>query len=171
MKGGGCAVCKKYNTNSPNAWKHNPLTIAQSSIRIALQNLFAFGNGNSMIQNGKKSHYATFKEEVKSSKHTVRKINKSSRMQKRHHKKSRQEEFVVWLGWWVMVRQKYQNLYAGSAGFNIRYQIRIRGQYTQLNCATISKFSADILALSFIVRLWYSCLYLSRNKIHERHKH
>ena len=81
-KGGGCALCKKYNTNSPNAWKTDPTNDCKKYNKDGTRKPFEFGNGNSRAQHGKMSQFATLKKEARSAKRRVKKMKNSSRMQK-----------------------------------------------------------------------------------------
>ena len=61
-KGGGCALCKKYNTRSPNAWKTHLTNDCKKYNKDGTTKLYAcFGSGDGNAHNGKKSSFATMK--------------------------------------------------------------------------------------------------------------
>ena len=92
-RGGGCTLCKKYNTRSPNAWKTRPTNDYKKYNKDGTTKPFEFGNGDSRAQHGKKSTFATLKKEAKSAKHKVKEMKRQLRDTKKHHTKSKGEYY------------------------------------------------------------------------------
>ena len=75
-RGGGCALCKRYNTRNPNAWKTHTPNNCKKYNNDGTTKTSEFGNGDSRAQHGKKSTFATRKKEAKSAKHKVKKTKR-----------------------------------------------------------------------------------------------
>ena len=76
-KGGDCALCKKYNTNSPDVWKTHPINDCKKYNKYGTTKPFKFGNSRDIrAHNGKKSVFTTLKKEAKSTKCTVKKMKR-----------------------------------------------------------------------------------------------
>ena len=61
-KGGGCALCKQYSINSPNAWKTHPTKDCKKYNKDGTTKPFEFDNSrNSAPYNCKKSALANLK--------------------------------------------------------------------------------------------------------------
>ena len=78
-KGGGYALCKKYSTNSPNAWKTAPTKDCKKYNKDGATKLFKCGNiRNSAPYNDKKSAFANLKREEKSAKRRGKKMKRTA---------------------------------------------------------------------------------------------
>ena len=93
-KGGGCALCKKYNTRSPNAWETHPTNDCKKYNRDGTTKPFErFGSGDGNTNTGKKSNFVTMKRESKSVKRKLKKMKKQLKDVKKHRKKSKKEYY------------------------------------------------------------------------------
>ena len=93
-KGGGCALCKKYNTRSPNAWKTHPTNDCKKYNKDGTTKPYErFGSGDGNTHTGKKSNFVTMKREAKSVKRKLKKMKKQLKDVKKHRKKSRKEYY------------------------------------------------------------------------------
>ena len=77
-KGGGCALCKKYNTRSPNAWKTHPTNNCKKYNKDGTTKPYKFGSGNGSARHDKKRTFANIKKEAKSAKRKLKKDEKTA---------------------------------------------------------------------------------------------
>ena len=77
-KGGGCTLCKKYSTKSPNAWKSHPTRDCKKYNGDGTFKPFKFDNGKDgePLSGRKRSQFAVLKKEAKSAKKKVKKMKK-----------------------------------------------------------------------------------------------
>ena len=93
-KGGGCALCKKYNTRSPNAWKTHPTNDCKKYNKDGTTKPYErFGSGDGNTHTGKKSNFVTMKREAKSVERKLKKMKKQLKDVKKHHNKSKKEYY------------------------------------------------------------------------------
>ena len=77
-------MCKKYNTQNPNAWKTHPMNDCKKFNKDGTTKPFELGSGDGSARHGKKSTIATLKKDAKSAKRKIKKMKRQLKDVKNH---------------------------------------------------------------------------------------